>query len=107
MTIPMTSAFESLNKLAAVKSLWVAAMPTPCPLPEDFEFLLWLDVFPTTAIEYAVLRTAKKMRLNLRQRIPLVPNAAQRYCTSVLKNYGKSIAATVPTLTGKDGHRAA
>jgi len=78
--------FSTLDRLREAKELWVAAMPKECPPPGDFEFLLWLDVFPTELIEFAIMRTSKKMRMNLREGIRLIPQAAQRYCTSVLTN---------------------
>src|SRR4029077_813893 len=88
--------FSTLDRLHSVKELWFAAMPKECPPPEDFEFLLWLDVFPTELIEFAIMRTSKKMRLNLRDGIRLIPNAAQRYCTSVLTNRMKDRAKPAP-----------
>lgn len=85
----MTGILPSLDRMHAVKELWSPAMPRECPVPDDFEILLWLNVFPTELIEFAVIRTAKKMRMNLRDGIPLIEKAAQKYCTSVLNHRTK------------------
>jgi hypothetical protein len=80
MTLP------SLDKLNAMKTLWTAAMPPECSLASDFDFLFWAETYSTSDIESAIVRTAAKMRLNVRAGIELVPQAAQRYCSSVLAN---------------------
>jgi hypothetical protein len=79
-----------MSKLQDVKALWTAAMPKECPMPEDFDFLLWLNLYSPEVIEYGVWRTAKKMRVNLRDGVELVPHAAQRYCASVLANRART-----------------
>lgn len=74
-----------LDKLETAKTLWIKAMPPECPLPGDYEFLLWIENFDAL-LETGIVRAAKKMRLNLREHRELVPQAAQRYSTSVMTN---------------------
>jgi hypothetical protein len=69
----MTGLFPTPDRMHAAKELWFAAMPKECPSPDDFEFLLWLDSFPAEMVEFAILRTSKKMRMNLRDGVPLIP----------------------------------
>jgi hypothetical protein len=61
-----------LDKLDTAKTLWIKAMPLECPLPEDYEFLLWIENFDEF-LETGIVRAAKKMRLNLREHRGLVP----------------------------------
>lgn len=83
--------FAILDRLQDLKKLWFAAMPKECPPPEDFDFLLWLKLYTPEVIEYGVWRTAKKMRINVRDGVELIPHAAQRYCASVLANRARTV----------------
>jgi hypothetical protein len=73
-----------LEQLELSKTLWLKAMPPECPPPGDWEFLLWIKNYPPDILEKGIVHSAKKMRLNLREKRELIPQAAQRYCTSVI-----------------------
>ena len=76
----------SLDKLQELKTFWTKVMPNECPLPEEFDLLYWTTQYSSEDVERAIVRSAKKMRLNLRNGVALIPQAAQRYCTSVLRH---------------------
>ena len=81
---------NALEKLDLAKALWLKAMPVECPLPDDWEFLLWVERYASDLVETGIIRSAKKMRLNLRAKRTLMPQAAQRYCTSVMTNLSRT-----------------
>ena len=73
-----------LEQLELSKTLWLKAMPPECPLPDDWDFLRWIGNYPPDIVEKGIVHSAKKMRLNLREKRELIPNAAARYGTSVM-----------------------
>jgi hypothetical protein len=73
-----------LEKLELAKTLWSKAMPPECPPPDDWEFLRWIDHYDPYVVEMGIVKSAKKMRLNLREGRELIPDAAARYSTSVM-----------------------
>lgn len=74
-----------IERVEAVKRLWSLLIPV-CEAPEDCQIARWVSRFNDYEIEYAVTRTAHKLRNGLTPD----PVTAGRYCTGVLTNERQS-----------------
>jgi hypothetical protein len=76
-----------LEQIQNRKTLWMTIMPEGVPIPNDQTFFLWISYYPEDEVEYAIIKTGKRMGKNAYQGVALDgPDAAARYCSSILKN---------------------
>lgn len=81
---------NALEQLDYIKRLWVASMPPGISTPADYTLISWIDNTETRQLERVVIQTGKKMSKNFTNGTPLVPDAAARYCSSVLAHYRRN-----------------
>ena len=55
-----------LETIQAMKELWTIAMPSQIGMPTDQTFFGWVSTYPGSTVEYAIVKTSKKMRRNVR-----------------------------------------
>jgi hypothetical protein len=80
-----------LERIQQTKTLWATVMPQGISLPDDHTFFLWVSYHSEQDVELAVTKAGKRMSKNLRQGISFDgPDAAARYCSSVLGNLAAS-----------------
>lgn len=83
-------AMNTLEQLDYLKTLWNSAMPPGVETPADYTFISWIDNTDVRQLERVVIQTGKKMSRNLASGVELEPVAAARYCSSIIRHYGKN-----------------
>lgn len=78
---------DPLVELEYFKRLWKASMPECIETPADSIFMTWIITGDRHIVTQAITKAGRRMVNNINQKIPLVENAAARYCTSIIINW--------------------
>ena len=83
---------EPLAELEYFKRLWTACVPPSIETPPDPTFMVWITSVSRQGLQHAITKTGRRMLNNLSQGVPLVENAAAKYCSSLVGQWRHSEA---------------
>jgi hypothetical protein len=83
---------EQMKAAEEAREFWKAMLPNVEP-PEIRSFLLWTGVVDSAIVAHAISRVAAKFTKMQNTAAPMTVNDAYRYCTAVIRDEAKRLAA--------------
>jgi hypothetical protein len=83
---------EQMKAAEEARDFWKAMLPNVEP-PELRSFIIWTGMTDSSIVVHGIRRTATKFSKMQGTATPMTPNDAYRYCSAVLRDEAKGLAA--------------